>query len=289
MVSVIAMLFVATSNPKKAAITLGELSDSERLVVNDGTPRLLVVGGSISFGVGNGLLRWAAETRRASVLNAAIKGCGIARGGRLVNSLKRDADLCDHWPEAWTTRLDAYDPDVVIVLVSGWDTTDRIFPQWGSKPRQIGDPLYDRWLISEYVVALDLLTSRGARVVWLTAPCLATRYGGQGVWDPLRPALLNRVLARLGESQTHRLELIDLNARLCPGDEFTNELAGMTGIRPDGVHLSDEAANWTARWLGDLVVSVNRPTHSSHVLPVAPAKTGIVGSLDSGTGEPDGE
>ncbi|HIF92508.1 MAG TPA: acyltransferase family protein [Myxococcales bacterium] len=260
MTAVVALIILATLHPPKTAINLRELTDTERLVINDGTPRVLVVGGSISYGIGNGLLRWASETGRASVLNAAIEGCGIARGGRLVNSLKRDADRCDHWPDVWTSRLDAFDPDVVVVLVSGWDTTDRIFPRWGPKARQIGDPLYDRWLISEYEVALDLLTSRGARVSWLTAPCLATRNGGKGVWDPQRPALLNQVLARLVENQTDRLELLDFNAKVCPDEAFTNQLAGMTGIRPDGAHLSDEAADWTAQWLGDLVVSSERPS-----------------------------
>ena len=107
-------------------------------------------------------------------------------------------------------------------------------------------------------MALELLASRGARVVWLTAPCLATRHGGKGVWDPQRPALLNRVLTRLVENQADRLELADFNAKVCPDEAFTNRLAGMTGIRPDGAHLSDEAADWTAQWLGDLVVPSDR-------------------------------
>jgi hypothetical protein len=249
------LLILTTLNPPKPAIDLRELSEADRLVVNEGTPRVMLVGGSIAFGIGNGLLRWASETEQVSVLNDAVKGCGIARGGRLVNSLKREADLCDRWPERWAPRLDGFDPDVVVVLVSGWDTTDRRFPRWGTRAHGIGDPIYDAWLISEYETALDLLTSRGARVVWLTAPCLAARDRGQGVWDPVRPVRFNRILARLSADHEDDLELIDFNEKLCPDGQFTNQLAGMERIRPDGAHLSYEAADWAARWLGHLVTS----------------------------------
>lgn len=254
-VTVAAMLILATQNPTVDSSTLPE---PKMLVSLDDKPRLMIVGGSISFGIGNGLLRWARRTEDASVLNIATKGCGIARGGRLVNSLKRVADLCDEWPTIWASELESYEPDVVVVLVGGWDTTERKFPNWGEQPRMIGDEIYDTWLISEYEAALELLTSHGARVVWLTAPCLAVRSGGKGVWDPERTVKLNLILRRLEREHGEELELVDLNYTVCPGGEFTNELAGMDKIRPDGAHFSNEAEDWVAEWLTSHILASNK-------------------------------
>ena len=194
---------------------------------------------------------------------SAIRGCGISRGGRLMNEFKRAGDRCDNWPTRWQAALEGFTPDVVVVLVSGWDTTDRTFPDWGDEPRPIGDEVYDAWLMSEYDAAIDLLTSRGARVVWLTSPCLAERGEGTGVWDPRRTRRLNEVLARVEQRHADRLDLVDLNAQVCPDGTFTNELEGMKGIRPDGAHLSDEAADWVADWLGERILSPRSSARAS--------------------------
>jgi lysophospholipase L1-like esterase len=75
-----------------------------------------------------------------------------------------------------------------------------------------------------------------------------------GVWDPARTSQLNEILRRLAAKRGEEIELIDFNAKICPDDEFTNQLAGMSNIRPDGAHLSNEAADWTAEWLMDAII-----------------------------------
>jgi hypothetical protein len=92
----------------------------------------------------------------------------------------------------------------------------------------------------------------------LTAPCLAAREDGSEVWDPARPAQLNRILRQLEADHGERLELVDFNAKVCPSGEFTNQLAGMDEIRPDGAHLSDEAADWVAEWLARLILASDK-------------------------------
>jgi len=255
-VAVVAMLVVATLNPPEASVDLSTPTAGDARIESSEGSRILVVGGSIAVGLGRGLVRWASRTGEASVMISAIRGCGISRGGRLMNEFKRAGDRCDNWPTRWQTALDGFMPDIVVVLVSGWDTTDRTFPAWGNEPRPIGEEVYDAWLMSEYDAAIDLLTSRGARIVWLTSPCLAERGEETDVWDPRRTRRLNEVLARVEQRHADRLDLVDLNARVCPDGRFTNELDGMKGIRPDGAHLSNQAADWVADWLGPRILSL---------------------------------
>jgi hypothetical protein len=254
-VAVVTMLMVATLDaPETAPAPVDPLAQADAPQTGSG-PQIMVVGGSIATNVGRGLYRWAHAEDRARVVNFALQGCGIARGGRPMNARKRISDECDDWPRRWRVGIQRFDPDVVVVLVSGWDTTERTFPAWGDEPREIGDPVFDEWLLSEYDAAIDLLSSRGARIVWLTAPCLAARDGGHGVWDPDRVHALNRVLARMASRRSDVVDLVDFGGRICPDGVFTNTLGGMTDIRPDGAHLSDEAADWVASWLGPRVVA----------------------------------
>jgi hypothetical protein len=254
-VLVVGMLFVATLEPPKQTVDLADMTHLQRVVESTDGPGIMVIGGSISYGVGKGLQRWAFRTREASVFNMARKGCGLSRGGRLVNKFKRASDLCDGWPELYREQLDKHDPDVVIVLVSGWDTTPRNFPEWDNETHGVGNALYDEWLISEYEVAVDVLTSRGARVIWLTTPCLEARLGGFGVWSPKRTESLNVVLRRFKEKLGDRIELVDFNAKVCPAGVFTKEFDGFENARPDGAHLSNEAADYIAAWLAEPIVA----------------------------------
>jgi hypothetical protein len=54
-------------------------------------------------------------------------------------------------------------------------------------------------------------------------------------------------------------QLADLHQRLCPGGRYQDEVEGVPDGRPDGFHLSDEAATALARnWLGPLVLDAGR-------------------------------
>ncbi len=247
-------LVLATIDPPAQAVDLRELPKAERLVEGGG-PRILVVGGSVSLGIGKSLQRWARKTGGASVYNLATRGCGIARGGRLEDVFKRFGDECDSWPSDWAKSLDDFDPDIAVVLTGGWDIREREFPNWG-RALLIGDPVYDEWLLGEFNLAIDLLSSRGARVAWLTTPCYAEVGRGTAVWDPERVYKLNTLLDQMVEERNGDFELIDLFEHVCPNGVFVKTLGGIPNFRPDGAHFSDAGADWVVEWLAPHLLTV---------------------------------
>jgi hypothetical protein len=249
-------LVVATIDPPAPAVDLRELSDEERLVKGSG-PRIMVVGGSVAFGIGKALQRWAHRTGRASVYNLAEQGCGVARGGRLKGPFRHRGRECDGWPKLWANKLDVFAPDVVVVLTGGWDMIKRKLPSW-EETRVIGDEVYDAWLLSEFDSAVELLSSQGARVVWLTTPCYEKFAIRSELGGPERVRSLNAILERLAADRRVELELLDLFAKVCPDGEFTNALDGVADLRPDGTHFSDPGADWLAGWLAPQVLAASR-------------------------------
>ncbi len=53
--------------------------------------------------------------------------------------------------------------------------------------------------------------------------------------------------------------VIDLGKLLCPGGEFTNSIAGVDDIRPDGMHFGDQGADLLATWLGPQLLDPSAP------------------------------
>ena len=97
--------------------------------------------------------------------------------------------------------------------------------------------------------------------MWLSYPCISPDpgagivlgpLGNTAALDPARLAHLNRVLLpELVKRRPGRIELVDLDARVCPGGVFHAEVEGVADARPDGVHFS-------ARFQRDYRVSIAR-------------------------------
>jgi hypothetical protein len=144
-----------------------------------------------------------------------------------------------------------------------WDLRDRRLPAW-SQVRAPGDPIFDEWLLDELELAVDTLAASGARIVWLSYPCISPDpdegivlgpLGNTAALDPARLTHLNRVLLpELVKRRPGRIELVDLDARVCPGGVFQPEVEGVADARPDGVHFSLQAADRLATVLGPLAL-----------------------------------
>jgi hypothetical protein len=142
------------------------------------------------------------------------------------------------------------------VLFSIWEVAFRQLPDhtW----QQPGDKALDAWQLSEYQAAADVLSARGAGVVWLTIPCeheLIAR--GSALWHVNR-----RTIPALAASRPS-VHVVDLDHELCK-DGPTHAYAGLPDARPDGAHFSDAGAEAVSDWLMPIVLgdAPNPPTTS---------------------------
>ena len=229
----------------------GDRPRTHRSVDNDRPLRLLVVGDSVGLTLGRGLERAAAAGGHAQVWNIARPWCGIGRyAERALGRGVEGGGACDAWPQLWGDAVAGFDPDTVVVLSTIWEIVERRRAGWPDFLAP-GDPAYDEWLASEYVAAADVLGALGARVVWLTLPCVGISEESGARIEHVN----SRVLRDVARRRPSTVEIVDLFGRVCPGGEFTDTLGGVVDARPDGVHFSDAGADWAAGWLMPLIES----------------------------------
>lgn len=247
-----------------------------RPAVPPGALRVAVVGDSIGVNLGRGLRIWAEERGDVAVYNLAFAACPLSRDG-----VRRFGDgdpfliarECSWWDDASSERRQAFEafaPDVVVVQDGLNEMFDRKLPDWEDY-RRPGDARYDQWLRDEYQLAFSGWAASGAAIVVTNAPCADwERYEQwRGIEDPdLRIQALNLGVYRGLIDVT----LADLFERICPGGQYRDDVEGVSDGRPDGFHLSDEAAAALARrWLGPIVLDAAAARESSAPLPVEPA------------------
>ena len=213
--------------------------------------RIMVVGDSVGLSFGRGLELWAAETGDAVVENDAIRSCSLGRHLRVRKPFGQEVPVphsCADWDTVWPQTIATFDPDVVVVLYTIWEIEWRQMPdgRW-EKP---GQPEFDRWQLSEYQTASDILSARGAQVLWLNTAC-------EG--NPIEPHDLfwihnAQTLPKLAASRS-AVHLVDMNRLLCPNGPPNLDFGGVHDVRPDGSHFSDAGGLQVARWFMPIVLA----------------------------------
>jgi peptidoglycan/LPS O-acetylase OafA/YrhL len=214
--------------------------------------RVLLVGDSLANSLAPGFQRLATADN-FQLWNAALPGCGLAdEGESWLGIWQAQSDHCKpEWRQRWPQHINQFDPDVVVVLVGGHDSTDRLID--GQEYRfdtQAGEDLAKR----DIETATDILSARGARVIWLTLP-----YGRQG-WaqqiDAPRSGFnerwvdrWNQYLRAAVEATPYRATVLDLNAVVDPGGTWTDSVNGVQIRMPDLIHFNDAGADLVARWM----------------------------------------
>jgi peptidoglycan/LPS O-acetylase OafA/YrhL len=207
--------------------------------------RVLVVGDSVALTLGRGIERWGAQ-RGVSVLNSGKLGC----------SLLDDAQVKGYWgvkyqpPDScqtearWAGELAQFRPDLVVVMFGAWDLYEA---SWDGSWHAPGDPVWNGHYRERVADAARRLQSTGAQVVWLAPPCFAAGPGSDpnAPWyDPARVDTLTSIYQSVTREQRIRITNVT-RVTGCPVD---------LGVRPDGVHYSDQGADIVAAQLGPVLM-----------------------------------
>ncbi len=225
-----------------------EYSERQRLFASpppSGTPlnrplRILMVGDSVGLTAGAALRRVQGDWD-VKILNDGLAGCGLAPGSRQPDRPDRslpDGLLCSDWPRLWQNAVDRFRPDVVLVLAGRWETQDTYVD---SKLVSIGTPDFDTYLAGAFDSAIQILSSRAAHVGMVTSPCTEsdqTLGTQEGASSESRQHRYNELLRAAVARHPGQAETIDLNALLCPDDEFTSYLDGTRVRATDGTHIA---------------------------------------------------
>src|SRR5581483_81167 len=131
-------------------------------------PRVLLVGDSLANSLAPGFQRLA-DQQGWVLWNASVPGCGLADEGEYwIGIWQSQSDKCKpEWRQRWPAHIATFDPDVVVVLLGGHDTTDRLI---NGHVIKYDTPEGAQLEASDVRTAVKILSSQGARVVWLTLP-----------------------------------------------------------------------------------------------------------------------
>jgi hypothetical protein len=211
--------------------------------------RIMIVGDSVGRSFEAGMNLWAGERGDVQVLAESHEWCPLGRRLPIQQGLGAHVpgSGCDDWASYWSSGVRSFDPDVTIVLFSIWEVAPRQLPgrhDW----LQPGAPALDAWQLSEYRAAADVLSARGAPVVWLTVPCpFGAIQHGEPLWY-----LNRRTIPALAASRP-AVHVVDLDHELCAGGA-SHDYAGVHDARPDGTHFSVAGALAASKWLMPIVL-----------------------------------
>jgi hypothetical protein len=229
--------------------------------------RVLFVGDSqaLTLGIGLQAALTANPGRYGSIrmLNEGILGCGVADGTTGIDAgttfnvgLPCTPDPqsgkcppggvfgpkqnvpCQKWTSAWKDWVHQLKPNVVVLLAGGGEVLDR---EYKGRLTNILNPSFAAYVKSQLEKAVRIATARGALMVFMTKPCQST--GEQPDGDPwpsdsaARQDAYNTLLRQVAAEHPNQVYVQDLNAYVCPGGKYTEDLNGVPVRQPDGVHF----------------------------------------------------
>lgn len=203
--------------------------------------RAMVVGDSMGVTLAEGLQidssGWGVQ-----VENDATLGCDMNPDTTvsITGVVGPASQSCAGWPAHYAELVQRDDPDVVAVLLGRFETADRL---WDGRWVSVGDPAFDAHLRSQLVQAIDILSSRGARVALLTLPYViqTTDAPNGSAWDvnlPSRTDKWNELVRQAAAERPGVASVVNLNAMLDPGGRYTSYIDGIRVRDTDQEHIS---------------------------------------------------
>ena len=219
--------------------------------------RVMVVADSMGLSLEPGLGDVGRDLN-LSVWNRSHLFCGFVAADAMLdfnsNYSKDLEDWCKEWRKTWRSDVDAFRPDVVVMLFGSWDYPDHLV---NGVVLRTGSPEWDTYVLAQLETQFNVFTSRGAKLVLLTWPYSKpkawedTEDGGVKLEEDAhrRLDILNGLYQQLAEQHPDKVSLIDLNSFVCPEGKFTDLVIDGVRMREDGVHFTPESSYIVARWL----------------------------------------
>ena len=220
--------------------------------------RIMMVGDSQSWVLASGLDDWEA-TNEVVIQPSPGVGCGIGENTP-INYLGVEEDFragCTEWRDALGPIAQKFRANLVIIVGGTADLSDRKIPGvsgWS----HIGEPAYDAWMLEQFKNFIDVLSSGGSQIVWLSTPDVDPPFiaGETGVppfdeADQKRSARYNELIQQFAEDDD-RVVFADFASavKAHPGGEFESKM------RPDGAHIDLKYAPELVTWLDQMIRDV---------------------------------
>jgi peptidoglycan/LPS O-acetylase OafA/YrhL/lysophospholipase L1-like esterase len=217
--------------------------------------RMIVAGDSTGEAYGNGVVSWAATSPDIAQAELNVeRGCGFVRDGEyLLDDEWFDVrDECSDWlARDLPDRVAETGADVVLMVTTSWDVLDR---RWdgGDGFETETDEMRAR-LRFDFTRVTDALLAEGAgAVVWMKAPIPNPLWFSRGTAQeqPARHAVLHEVMDEIAAANPGDVYVVDL-LEYFDDVGYTDDV----DLRPDGVHVSPEAAQTIAAdFLGEQMI-----------------------------------
>jgi peptidoglycan/LPS O-acetylase OafA/YrhL len=249
-VATVAVIVVGTLVPATAAVRVnrfqGQTSESK-------PPLVVVLGDSTAYTLGFALI--ATEPTGTTVVNGGLFGCGLVIGTAVSNAPPKPelamfpdcnaaTPVSSQWP-AVDTRVvaDTAPGDVVLFLAGTWETQDILRDgRW----MYIGEPSYQRYILSQMRLAVEIGTKHGAHFDFATMPALAAGapQHAESAYPEnasTRRLIYNRLARKVTAEFPGKVSVIDYGDLLAPHGVFTEDQDGVQVRTSDGIHTPSYA------------------------------------------------
>ena len=250
----VAVVVVGTVVPASAAVHVANsLTGAERQSLlqagafGDHPVKFMLVGDSIALTLGIGLRVDSVHGYGVKLVNDETLGCDLDDLPAIISDhINQPVSNCRYWRTLWGREVDTSRPDVAGMLVGRWDISDHILD---GKVYHVGEPVWNSHLYNEINDVVNVLSSKGAKVVLFTMPDIdaADEAPGSAAYsenDPIRVTEFNQILANVARHRPGLVTLIDLNKKLDPHGVFQVVVDGVTVRWPDGVHIAKTGGEW---------------------------------------------
>ncbi len=212
-------------------------------LINPGAPRIAMFGDSTALKLNQGFAtELAASGSLIPVVGGTLPGCPLVLGWKIKRPLERNqapkipGAACD-WAVNWPKFLSTQPVDIALVMYGPWEVLPHAEADSSTFVRP-GDPSYDKKLKKSILDATDTLSKNGRAVIWLTGIQVWLGESAQlpDVWNRY-----NEILISAQKDRPNAMRVVDL-AKWYSSMNHDNK-----SERPDGVHLTQEAAASVSR------------------------------------------